>query len=708
MSAMQARYDAVMQFMDAVKSKVGNGKPSREDLESIGAALHGLAQRKELFPPEEFTVDADRLACDFRLAEDRDHRFALYASASRPNRATPPHNHETWAIIASVRGLMRNSIFQRIDNQEEDGVGRLELLREVDVAGDEYVCFTGDDFHAIEVFGPDETLHLHLYGDALDHQPNRIRFSDREGGAYRIYEAPPHISTPKIAPRALARLLQRPGEIAVVDVREIEEFSSEGHLLAAVSLPESQIEIRASALMPRRDVPVIVTDADGGPLAVAASRRLFELGWKNISILDGGVAAWAESGGEVFQGIGVLSKAFGEAVEQTRATPRISAPELKAKMDSGAPVVVVDCRPTSEFAARTIPGAYNAPGVDIVSAKAALEAHPEASVVVTCAGRTRGLLSTEWLRDMGLANPVAVLEDGISGWRLAGFDTASGAEARRLEGGAVTPAGRLPDGVHAIDRESLAALEADTSRTLYRFDVRGPDEFAAGHLPGFRSAPGGQLLQASDAFMAVRGARIVLADDDGARAPLTAAWLVQMGVGDVFVIRFDPSAPGMHVGRELPPVLEPVDIDTIAPAALREALAAGTVTLFDVASSDDYRAGHIPGAAWALRNRLGDVPGDGSVVVTSRDGILAGYTVDDLARRGIPARALAGGTAAWVAEGGDLEEGATTMLHPAVDIWRSPGDRPDAKAAMRAYLDWERRLPEQIARDGSTRFNIKS
>ncbi len=69
----------------------------------------------------------------------------------------------------------------------------------------------------------------------------------------------------------------------------------------------------------------------------------------------------------------------------------------------------------------------------------------------------------------------------------------------------------------------------DKSRTLYRFDVRSPEEYAAGHSAGFISAPGGQLVQANDEWIGVRGARLVLFDDDGVRARMTASWLVQMG-----------------------------------------------------------------------------------------------------------------------------------------------------------------------------------
>ena len=66
-------------------------------------------------------------------------------------------------------------------------------------------------------------------------------------------------------------------------------------------------------------------------------------------------------------------------------------------------------------------------------------------------------------------------------------------------------------------------------RTLYRFDVRDGEEYAAGHIAGFRHYPGGQLVQEIDMAAPVRGARILLTDDMGVRADMTASWLAQMG-----------------------------------------------------------------------------------------------------------------------------------------------------------------------------------
>ena len=77
--------------------------------------------------------------------------------------------------------------------------------------------------------------------------------------------------------------------------------------------------------------------------------------------------------------------------------------------------------------------------------------------------------------------------------------------------------------------EEVTALQAQTHRTLYRFDVRSAEEYAAGHIAGFRHYAGGQLVQEIDMAAPVRGARIVLTDNRGVRADMTASWLAQMG-----------------------------------------------------------------------------------------------------------------------------------------------------------------------------------
>ena len=101
-------------------------------------------------------------------------------------------------------------------------------------------------------------------------------------------------------------------------------------------------------------------------------------------------------------------------------------------------------------------------------------------------------------------------------------------------------------GVGVIGPLDLDGFEEDPERTLYVLDVRDPAEFRAGHRPGSRNAPGGQLVQATDNWIGVRNARIVLVDDTGVRARMAGGWLRQMGHRDVFVVEGGLEACGVQ------------------------------------------------------------------------------------------------------------------------------------------------------------------
>jgi rhodanese-related sulfurtransferase len=129
---------------------------------------------------------------------------------------------------------------------------------------------------------------------------------------------------------------------------------------------------------------------------------------------------------------------------------------------------------------------------------------------------------------------VAALRNGTIGWTLAKQELEHGADRHGAIGlfeGAKTNAREVAyrAGVRHLSPEEAVALEAQTHRTLYRFDVRSRDDYAAGHIGGFRHYPGGQLVQEIDMAAPVRGARILLTDDMAVRADMTASWLAQMG-----------------------------------------------------------------------------------------------------------------------------------------------------------------------------------
>ncbi|WP_431283826.1 rhodanese-like domain-containing protein [Humitalea sp. 24SJ18S-53] len=517
--------------------------------------------------------------------------------------------------------------------------------------------------------------------------------------------------TTRIGPAALKGWIADGGELAILDAREEGIFGA-SHLFWAVPCPLSQAEWRAPALLPDLSTRIVVCDGGEGE-AERLVALLEAMGATNIALLAGGTPAWAAAGYEVFSGVNVPSKAFGEWVEHHDGTPHV-APETLAEMKAdGAPLVILDSRPFDEFFAMSIPGGINVPGGELVYRLPALNIPPGATIVVNCAGRTRSILGAESLRQAGVPNPVVALRDGTMGWELAGYFSDHGRTER-------FPPGKPPQVAETLAAASaFAAREgvriggaADLARlhtgSTYLLDVREPAEFAAGHLPGSRSAPGGQLVQATDRWVAVRHARILLVDDDGVRARMTAAWLRRLGGWEVWVLDGALASAPLVTGAE--PIGAPLQ-PTISPEDFRALHAAGAVLTVQLTRSLAFRAGAIPGAVWGLRGRLDRIRAKHAasllpeLVVVGDPDATAHLAVPELAALfpGMRVRVLPGGpAAAGLPLVADRQNPADADC---ADAYLRPYDRNAGQEdAMRAYLGWEVDLPAQVARDGDAPF----
>ena len=530
------------------------------------------------------------------------------------------------------------------------------------------------------------------------------------------------IAMNRISPATLRAWLADGHELALLDAREEGTFGA-SHLFWAVPCPLSQRELRARALLARPSVRTVCVD-DGSGLAETLAAFLEADGGTDVAVLDGGTKAWAAAGNVLFSGVNVPSKAFGEWVEHHYGTESVDPPQLKSWLDSGRKMVVLDSRTEAEFRRMSIPSGISVPGGELAYRIGDLAPDPDTLVVVNCAGRTRSIMGAESLRRAGIPNKVVALRNGTMGWELAGFRCERGRTERFPPGPPKTAALALQrakafaeaSGVGVIGALDLVRFADEDDRTLYLFDVRDPAEFRAGHHPGSRNAPGGQLVQATDQWIGVRNARIVLLDDDGVRARMAAAWLRQMGHRDVFVVDGGISATtGVDVAlRPVPELAAPVP--TLDVLRLTEALDAGEPTVVvDVGRSVDHRDGHIPGALWGVRSRLAGLAprlaGARHVVTTSADGVLARLAVDEVRRLspdGAAVAALEGGTAAWHAFGRPLVKDRTSPPDEAcIDFYLRPYDRnAGVEEAMRAYLSWEIDLVHEIARDGTVRFGV--
>ena len=497
--------------------------------------------------------------------------------------------------------------------------------------------------------------------------------------------------------------LQSDSEHAILDVRREGEFA-QGHLFFATNVPRALLELKIERLVPRKNTPIAIVAANEDE-ASSALAALEAMGYSEIAVLENGVQGWVAAGGALFGGLNVPSKAFGEFVEVKASTPHIAPEALHDLIERNANLIVFDSRPYAEYRNMNIPGSIKCPGAELVSRIGAYLPDKDSLVVVNCAGRTRSIMGAQSLIDAGIQNKVVALRDGTMGWRLAGFPLESGQtrRAKRPSDDAVerarAKASRVGTraGVNFLASEDIdAALKGSDSKTLYLFDVRDPEEYAEGHREGVMSAPGAQLVQTFDTLVAVHNASIIVTDSDGTRAPVTAAWLKQMGIKNVSCAidarkestKPPPTPPGLGA------ILRRAKEINVAEAANR--IAAGNALLLDLANSKEYKAGHIPSALFCERHQLPDFlreAEDKEIILTSPDGRLAGVASSDFQS---PARAIAalkGGTRAWKDAGRAVENGRGNLPENPGDVYYRPYDlSAKQEEAMQAYLDWEKDL----------------
>jgi len=527
------------------------------------------------------------------------------------------------------------------------------------------------------------------------------------------------MSTCTIEAAQLAQALADGQELALIDVSEPGVFG-EGHALLAVNLPFSRLELDISTRVPHLATRIVLIAPDNviGERAAAALRRE---GYTDVAYLRDGIHAWAALGQPVFQGVNVPSKAFAEVVEQTFHTPEITASELDRLLREKADVIVLDSRTVEEHRRFHVRDAISCPGSELVHRFGDLVPDPSTLVVVSCAGRTRGVMGAQTLINAGVPNRVVALSGGTQGWRLAGLplvrepgqESSSPSEASRAAAHARAQAIVSAFGVPDVTAQTVAQWLQEPDRTTYLFDVRTQQEFDAAHVNGAIWAQGVQLIQCLDQWAAVRGARVVLIDDDGVRARVTAHWLRQLG-WDTHALAPDQQSWRVLTGP-VPRTPAWADIDHLDAGQAERWIQDGAL-LLDARSSASYRQAHPQGARWANRS-AGDViqtevQAARRIVVLAEDEAVARLLAQDLVEDAVATGDIAileGGFAAWRAAGLPVE---STPASPPDDqridylFWLH--DRHDGNnEASAAYLQWEIDLPAAIGYPSSAGFRLQ-
>ncbi|MFL2558209.1 MAG: hypothetical protein ACJ0US_09210 [Arenicellales bacterium] len=195
MTIIEQRNQAVAETVDRVRLIEQQHGVNYEALDKIRNELIQLTRDKELFPRSSFPINDDGGSAVYRISEDSDHRYALYASVGAAGKSVPPHNHTTWAVIVGVYGDELNRFYERTDDASKEGYAELKETGSFVVQHGNGVVFLPDDIHAISTDDSEPTVHLHMYGLALDHLHERLVF-DQVGKTVNTMSIRADIQTP--------------------------------------------------------------------------------------------------------------------------------------------------------------------------------------------------------------------------------------------------------------------------------------------------------------------------------------------------------------------------------------------------------------------------------------------------------------------------------------------------------------------------------
>ena len=525
------------------------------------------------------------------------------------------------------------------------------------------------------------------------------------------------MSVTTISAQTLKAFLHDGDEIALFDARD-EVQHDQAHLFMASCVPLSRLELLIPNLIQHKNTRVIWCD-NGEGVAQQAAAKMSEFGFTNVAVLDGGIAGWVDAGYSIYNGVHVPSKAFAEVIEHEVGTPWITVEELRAMALSDDDYVLIDTRTYEEYKDNGIPGAINAPGAEIVLRFSDMVPSPDTRVVVHCGGRTRSIIGAQALIDAGYPNEIVSLRNGTQGWMLAGFDIVSGNEllAPSVSSGGLAIARQAADrlvkkfNIETLSLNQFAELQATKDTTTYAIDIRTEVEYEQGHLAGSKHVHGGQLIQETERHLAVWGARVVVVDDNGVRAAITAAWLKQMG-WNAYCLQLDEASYSIETGPlNTKPLISASRQSSqwISAADLQTAMEAGDATVIDLDWSQEYFQGHIPGALWCIRSRLKEavLPKRKITVLTSRTETLAELAFHDQHNLDTETlHVLKGGTQAWIEAGLPVDVESQLLCDPDDTRLKARQEPGDKDAAMRRYLDWELGLVAELSRDDDPRYCI--
>ena len=410
----------------------------------------------------------------------------------------------------------------------------------------------------------------------------------------------------KITPETVRSWISDKEEVAFIDVREIGQHTN-GHPFFSISIPYSLFEFNIKILVPNKQTRVILIDNNNG-ISDLVYNIAHQMGYSNISIIEGGVEEWVSAGYKLFDGINVPSKSFGELIEKYFHTPSITAKELAQKQKNNENYIVIDGRPFLEYNKMSIPKSICCPNAELFYRVSSYIKDINTEIIINCAGRTRSIIGAQTLIDFGIKNKVKALENGTQGWFLSELSLEhnknkyleflpNDPEIQQLQKKVLKLTNDL--NIELIDLKKAQQLIIDKKKSTFIFDVTTSKTINI--TPGIiMNVPGGQLIQATDKYIGVWKATVILVDDgDLIRAGTTSFWLKKMGY-EVYILKEGLlKAQTLKFTKEIDHKL--IDLDFIN---LEDLVKIKKQILYDIRSSKDFCKMRIKNSIWLNRAHL--------------------------------------------------------------------------------------------------------
>ena len=410
----------------------------------------------------------------------------------------------------------------------------------------------------------------------------------------------------KITPETVRSWISDKEEVAFIDVREIGQHTN-GHPFFSISIPYSLFEFNIKILVPNKQTRVILIDNNNG-ISDLVYNIAHQMGYSNISIIEGGVEEWVSAGYKLFDGINVPSKSFGELIEKYFHTPSITAKELAQKQKNNENYIVIDGRPFLEYNKMSIPKSICCPNAELFYRVSSHIKDMNTEIIINCAGRTRSIIGAQTLINFGIKNKVKALENGTQGWFLSELSLEhnknkylevlpNDLEIQQLQNKVLKLTNDL--NIDLINLKKAQELIIDKKKSTFIFDVTTSKTISI--TPGIiMNVPGGQLIQATDKYIGVWKATVILVDDgDLIRAGTTSFWLKKMGY-EVYILKEGLlKAQTLKFTKEIDHKL--IDLDFIN---LEDLVKIKKQILYDIRSSKDFCKMRIKNSIWLNRAHL--------------------------------------------------------------------------------------------------------